>query len=159
MRSYSFITRWHIDAPVATVWDAVVDVESWPQWWKYVRAVESVQKGDESGIGTVHRYTWTGRIPYGLTFDSRLTAITTHERLQAEAFGDLTGTGIWTFAEEGGTTRVRYDWNVSTSKKWMNLLAPLLEPMFRWNHDQIMSEGGRALAKRLGVRLLASEEA
>jgi hypothetical protein len=41
----------------------------------------------------------------------------------------------------------------------MNALAPLLEPVFRWNHHQVMAEGGRGLAKYLGVRLLANDAA
>ena len=51
---------------------------------------------------------------------------------------------------EGSTTRVRYDWTIVTTKRWMNALAPLLEPAFRWNHHQVMAEGGRGLAKYLG---------
>jgi hypothetical protein len=58
------------------------------------------------------------------------------------AVGDLTGNGRWRLAAEGSTTRVRYDWTVFTTKRWMNALAPLLEPAFRWNHHQVMAEEG-----------------
>ena len=122
MKQYSFVTRWHLAAPVSVVWNAIVDIESWPRWWKYVRAVEPVAEGDERGLGTVRRLTWTGRIPYRLVFESRVTEIQTHAVLQAEALGDLSGVGRWTFTEEVGTTHVCYDWKVSTSKKWMNFL-------------------------------------
>jgi hypothetical protein len=54
-----------------------------------------------------------------------------------------------------GFTRVTYDWRISTTQAWMNLLAPLARPVFVWNHDTIMKEGGRAIAAHLGVRLLA----
>ena len=37
---------------------------------------------------------------------------------------------------------------------WMNLLAPLLAPAFRWNHGQVMAQGGHGLAQYLGVPLL-----
>jgi hypothetical protein len=37
----------------------------------------------------------------------------------------------------------------------MNAGAPLLAPLFVWNHDQVMAEGGRGLARHLGVPLLA----
>jgi hypothetical protein len=43
---------------------------------------------------------------------------------------------------------------VTTGKRWMNALAPLLAPVFAWNHDQVMAEGGRGLARHLGVTLL-----
>ncbi|MCA1656715.1 MAG: polyketide cyclase, partial [Actinobacteria bacterium] len=35
------------------------------------------------------------------------------------------------------------------------LLAPLARPVFRWNHDVVMRQGGEGLADRLGARLLA----
>jgi len=44
---------------------------------------------------------------------------------------------------------VRYDWCVRTNRAWMNALAPLLRPVFQWNHDAVMREGGAALARRL----------
>jgi len=50
---------------------------------------------------------------------------------------------------------VRYEWTVDTKKRWMDLLSPMLAPIFRWNHDQVMAEGGRGLARHLGVRLLS----
>jgi len=46
-----------------------------------------------------------------------------------------------------------------TGKPWMNALAPLLAPAFRWNHGQVMGEGGRGLANHLGVRLLSTSAA
>jgi hypothetical protein len=129
-----------------------VDVEAWPTWWKYVKEVALLAKGDANGIGAAHRLTWSGRIPYRLAFESKVTGVKEHEVLEAVASGDLSGTGRWSFREDGGLTQVRYDWQVTTSKAWMNLLAPVLEPVFRWNHDQIMSEGRRALAARLGTK-------
>ena len=34
-------------------------------------------------------------------------------------------------------------------------VSPLLAPVFAWNHDQVMAEGGRGLARHLGVALVA----
>jgi hypothetical protein len=75
--------------------------------------------------------------------------------LEGAADGDLRGTGRWHLAPEDNTTHVRYDWTVVTTKPWMNLMGPLLQPVFRWNHNQVMAEGGRALARHLGVSLLS----
>lgn len=157
MRHYAFTTRWQLQAPVGPVWDAIVDVGSWPRWWKHVHAVEPLCPGDPNGLGAAHRYTWIGRLPYTLTFDARVTEIALHRSVKAEAIGDLRGSGHWTFTEDNSGTHVRYDWQVTTSKPWMNLLTPLLHPIFRWNHDQIMTEGGQALARHLGVGLAHGE--
>ena len=35
----------------------------------------------------------------------------------------------------------------------MNLLAPVARPVFSWNHDELMREGGESLARRLGADL------
>ena len=51
---------------------------------------------------------------------------------------------------------VTFDWEVHTTHAWMNALAPLARPGFAHGHDHLMGRGGQDLARRLGVRLLAS---
>ena len=53
-------------------------------------------------------------------------------------------------------TAVVYDWQVATTKRWMNLLSPIARPVFEYNHDVVMRWGGEGLARRLGARLLAA---
>ena len=48
-----------------------------------------------------------------------------------------------------------YEWNVATTKPWMNLVAPIARPIFAHNHDVVMGWGGEGLARLLGSRLLA----
>jgi hypothetical protein len=76
--------------------------------------------------------------------------------MEGIASGELSGRGRWHLKAENGTTRVRYEWTVETTKPWMNLFAPLLAPAFRWNHGQVMAEGGRGLARHLGVALVSA---
>jgi len=40
---------------------------------------------------------------------------------------------------------------VQLERPWMRLLAPLLAPLFRWNHDRVMRTGCVGLARPLGV--------
>jgi uncharacterized protein YndB with AHSA1/START domain len=157
MSRYALVTEWHLDAPIRRVWDALYDVQSWPKWWPYVKSVMTVAEGDATGVGAVRRYTWGSRLPYSLSFDMRSTVVQVPLVLAGEAMGELTGTGRWTLREQQTTTRVRYDWTVMTTRAWMNVLAPILAPVFRWNHGQVMAAGGRGLAKYLGVALLDSE--
>lgn len=53
-------------------------------------------------------------------------------------------------------TAVVYEWEVETTKRWMNVVGPLARPVFEYNHDVVMRWGGEGLARRLGVRLLAA---
>ena len=154
---YALTTCWLLDAPIDRVWPVLTAPETWPTWWTCVVAVEPLIPGDANGIGAVRRYTWSSRLPYRLTFDMRTTALMQPVYIEGVAHGELTGTGRWDLVEHATGTRVQYTWRVSTGKRWMNALAPLLAPVFTWNHDQVMAEGGRGIARHLGVRLLAYE--
>lgn len=150
---YSLTTVWKLDAPIGRVWDAIHEVQAWPRWWKYVRAVEVIDRGDSNGIGAAHRFTWSSALPYELCFVMRITEIVKPTRMAGVAHGDLDGMGRWTLREESSSTRVQYDWTVRTTQAWMNVLAPVLTPVFRWNHGKVMAAGGAGLAQHLGARL------
>jgi hypothetical protein len=152
-KQYSFTTHWLLDADIGPVWDCIMAVEQWPEWWPAVRTVTPLQPGGSDGVGKVTRFTWRGCLPYRLTFDMRVAEVVRHRRLGGIASGELQGTGVWHFDPIPDGTYVRYDWRVRTAKPWMNLLAPVFEPAFRWNHDHVMATGGAGLARRLGCCL------
>jgi hypothetical protein len=52
------------------------------------------------------------------------------DELEAEATGELAGTGRWTLTAADGGTLVRYNWDIRTTRRWMNLLAPVARPVF-----------------------------
>ena len=154
-KRYSFVTTWHVGADVKAVWQAIVEVEQWPEWWPSVESAVAVAHGNNVGVGTVYRFVWRGKLPYRLSFQMRVSRVEPHEFLEGIATGELEGSGVWRFLSEGGTTRIRYEWGVITTKRWMNLLAPVLRPVFCWNHDHVMTEGGEGLARRLHCELLS----
>lgn len=150
---YSFVTHWRLRAPVDEVWDAISHSERWPSWWRGLERVEELKPAVEaSGVGSLRRYTWKSRLPYRLTFDLRVTRVEPLVLMESEAHGELEGRGLWRFSREGGVTVARYDWNVRTRIGWMNGLAPVAKPLFRWNHNVVMRWGGEGLARRLGDR-------
>jgi carbon monoxide dehydrogenase subunit G len=154
MKQFALTTHWHLDAPIDRVWDALAKPDDWPRWWRYVRAVTEIEKGDAQGVGSLRRYTWSSRLPYSLSFQMRTISMRRPTGMEGIASGDLDGRGHWRLEAQGDTTRVRYDWTVEVGKRWMQAFAPLLAPVFAWNHNQVMREGGRGLARHLGVALL-----
>ncbi len=42
-----------------------------------------------------------------------------------------------------------YSWEVSTTRRWMNRIAPLARPAFAFNHDYVMRQGAHGLATQL----------
>lgn len=155
MREYQFSTIWRIKAPLQAVWDAIFHPDNWHCWWKSVKQVIEMEKGDVSGVGALHRYTWKGALPYRLTFNMRVLNIQPMLTLEGEASGEVEGKGKWHFTHDGTYTIVRYDWHVRTNTWWMNLLAPLVHPLLRWNHDVVMREGAKGLSHLLGASVEA----
>ena len=112
--------------------------------------------GDSTRVGSRYRVAWRSRIPYVLEFDFTVRGIEEGHRMEGDATGDLEGTGCWRLFEDGGVTAVVYDWDVTSTTRWMNALGAIARPVFEYNHDAVMRWGGEGLARKLGVRLLAA---
>ncbi|QOJ23649.1 MAG: SRPBCC family protein [Gammaproteobacteria bacterium] len=152
---FRFITEWQIDAPLEQVYDAIIHCLDWPTWWQGVERVEKLASGDADGIGSVHRFTWKGRIPYRLTFDMKVTGVVSRAVLEGQAEGEVMGSGRWDFSRKDAATIVRYRWQVRTNRCWMNWLAPCAAPVFKWNHHQVMRQGAEGMSRLLNARLLS----
>jgi uncharacterized protein YndB with AHSA1/START domain len=153
---YRFLTTWCLGAAIDPVWEAIYDSKRWPEWWRGVERVIELQPAGGNGAGQVAQYTWKSRLPYELTFEMRSTRIHRPHLLEGEASGELAGVGRWRLFEGDGATVVLYEWNVHTTRAWMNLLAPVARPIFAWNHDYVMRNGGEGLSRLLGAPLLAT---
>jgi uncharacterized protein YndB with AHSA1/START domain len=153
---YCFLTTWLLDSPREPVWEAIYAQRRWPQWWRGVEAADELRSGDADGVGAVSRMVWRSLLPYRVRFEVTTTRVERPHLMEGEAVGELAGTGRWRLYEDGGATAVLYEWNVTTTKPWMNLLAPVARPVFEWNHDWVMAQGGEGIAALLGCRLLGS---
>lgn len=154
MAQYSFVSVWQYAAPVEQIWPILSDMDNWPTWWRGVQRVELLEPAGVDGLGALRRLTWRSQLPYDLVFDSRVVRSVPEQELAGEVSGELQGTGVWTLQQNGDITRMQYNWNVSTTKAWMNALTPIARPFFSWNHDVVMGWGGEGLAKRLGTPLI-----
>jgi uncharacterized protein YndB with AHSA1/START domain len=155
MASHEFdlVTNWHVKAPVAAVWALLNVPEDWPSWWRAVKRVEPIGNGDSQGIGARRRFTWRTALPYQITFDMTATRIEPLRTLEGRAEGELNGVGTWTLSEAPGGTNVRYDWKVTLEMPWQRTLAPVLRPVFTWNHNVVMGWGDQDIKKKLGIAL------
>jgi hypothetical protein len=143
------VTDWTLTAPVEAVWREIAAPEQWPSWWRAVMKVEMLERGDAAGVGALRNITWRTALPYTLTFVIRTTRVEPLRSIEGRAEGELDGTGLWTFTRSGDRTHVRYDWRVAVTRPWMRIAAPLLRPVFAWNHGVVMGWGRDDLAKRL----------
>jgi uncharacterized protein YndB with AHSA1/START domain len=150
--SFHLLTGWSFDAPRETVWRALIAPEEWPSWWRAVAAVERLAEGDANGVGAVRRMTWRTALPYTLTFDMRTTRVEPMALIEGRAEGELTGIGRWRLSGDGAHTGAQYEWIVDVTKPWQRLFAPLLRPVFTWNHNIVMAWGEAGLARKLRIR-------
>ncbi len=157
MAHFSLLTLWKLEAPIDRVWGVLHDTVSWPTWWHYVVRVVPLDPGMANDEGGRWRLVWRTALFYSLAFEARVVRAQPPYLLDAETRGELRGMGRWRLSETGGVTDARYHWDVSTTKPWMNAVAPLLAPAFRWNHERVMAAGAEGLARHLGVRLLRAE--
>jgi hypothetical protein len=152
---YSFETVWKVKAPIEDVWQLIYKQEKWPEWWKGVLNVETLEEGNENNLGKKMRLTWKSILPYELKFDMVSTNIQKPFVLEGLAYGELQGEGKWIFKEDGGITTLQYNWDVNTTKKWMNYLGLILKPIFKWNHNVVMRWGAKGMAKKLNAELVS----
>jgi uncharacterized protein YndB with AHSA1/START domain len=156
MADYAFLTTWLLESPREPVFDAIYAQERWPEWWRGVERADEVAPGDDDRIGAVSRMAWRGFLPYRVEFEVTTTRVERPHLMEGRAVGELEGLGRWRLFDHGGVTAVVYEWDVATTRAWMNLLAPVARPIFEWNHDWVMRRGGEGLARLLGCRLLAA---
>lgn len=148
-RHFDLVSHWRLLAPRDRVWSALTRPDQWPRWWPQVRRVQTLRAGGVDGVGSVRRFDWATRLPYGITVDIEVLDVLPMEQLRGRSRGPLSGEGIWLLREDGPHTDVTYVWRVTLQPGWMRWLAPLLAPLFRWNHAAVMRAGGAGLARHL----------
>ncbi|MFD0589357.1 SRPBCC family protein [Paenibacillus sp. GCM10027627] len=147
---YNFETNWKFEANIEQVWNLISGFK-YDEWWPGVIA-EPIGIGSANGIGDKYRYEFRTKLPYRLSFEAEVIVKEAPCQMEIRSKGELEGRGKWTLTQSGSATHVRYIWQVNTNKAWMNFLAPLLKPAFVWNHDLVMAEGEKGMAKALRAR-------
>lgn len=156
MAYYHFESEWVVSADIEPVFDLLVDPAGYSSWWPSILSARLVSRGDGKGIGAVATYSMRSPLLYRLNFEATVIDASRPERIVIKARGDLIGTGTFDLSRVGNNTVARYDWKVSTAKRWMNLVSPVGRPAFAWAHHSVMREGCAGLARELGARLVST---
>lgn len=149
-KEYVWRSDWLLPAPVERVWTILTRPEDWPRWWPFVASVEALRPGDDADVGALRRFVWRTRLPYRIHLDMETLEVVPGRLLRARASGDADGLGTWSLLDLGGHTRVNYEWRIRPHRTWMRHLAPLMAPLFKWNHDRVMAAGRAGLIRHLG---------
>jgi uncharacterized protein YndB with AHSA1/START domain len=149
MRPYVFVDEWDVAAPPESVFAAIADARTYPQWWRPVYL--DVDADGPAELGKESRQHFKGRLPYHLHTRSRVVALDPLQTVTAEVDGDLRGRGTWTLTPTAAGTHVRFDWQVHADRRLLKALTPVLRPLFRWNHNWAIAramEGLEPYARR-----------
>ncbi len=148
---YRFLTVWWTSAEISRVWEVMATYAAWPTWWRGIRSVEVLRRGDESGAGTILRQQWRSRVPYTLVFDLEMLRIEKWKLLDGQAKGDLEGACRWTFTAVDGGTELRFNVDARPGRWWMNLPIPFTSRIVQASFKTIMDWGREGLERTLGV--------
>ena len=148
--SYRFVTVWRVPGTVAEVQAVLSDSAALTRWWPavYLDVVPRVE-GDADRLGSVTDLHTTGWLPYTLKWTLTITEPITDSGFALCAAGDLNGTGVWTFVQDGPEVVITYYWKVSAGKPLLRRLSWLLRPAFAANHRWAMARGEESLKLEL----------
>jgi hypothetical protein len=156
---YHFIDKWRVAGDVKEVADIIDDALSLPRWWPSVYfEVNEIEAGGEGGLGKLISLRAAGWLPYTLRINFRTVESRYPNGFSMEASGDLEGTGIWTFEQDGPYVRISYDWTIRANKPIIRRLSFLLKPIFRSNHNWTMKRGEESLKLELTRRRATTPE-
>ena len=148
--AFHIITSWRVPATMDEVATILTDATSVPHWWPEVYLSATVTApGDLRNIGRKVAFESKGKLPYHIHWTAELTAADLPQTWEIAATGDLTGRGIWTLRQDGDVTVADYDWQVRADRPLFRILAPLLAPVFAWNHRWAMARGEEGLRREV----------
>jgi hypothetical protein len=144
---YSFRSLWQVDAKPDDVYQALREVDDYPEWWPEVRSVEPV---DEATYDMVVR----SLLPYDLVFRTFRSLEEPQSRmLEAQMTGDLAGFSRWTITPAIHGTTLVFEERVEARKPMLRRLGAVARPAFVANHALMMRHGRRGLRAYLaGLR-------
>jgi hypothetical protein len=148
-RLYTFHSNWELPTSKRDVWQALsAEPFSWQDWWPELNDVHDMKRVD--GLrGTTFSCSWRAPMGYRLKSDVTIGKVVDLKQVTLHTDGDIRGSVICWLSETDGHTNIKIDWQVTTTKTWMKYLAPLLNPLFIYNHHAVMRSGERGLRNYL----------
>lgn len=157
---YHFFTEWRVAGTIDEVKAILGDGLSLTRWWPSVYlSLEQVAEGGPGNLGAALDLHTKGWLPYTLRWRLTITEPLTNTGFALAASGDLEGTGLWTFTQDGPEVLITYDWRIHATKPLLRRLGWLLKPAFSANHTWAMRMGEESLKLELRRRRLDPEAA
>lgn len=144
---YKFVSIWRIQAPQSAVGQALLHYEDWTSWWQGLENVRVIHTKNPVSLRFI--CTWRSMLGYKLYTTITVSSHIPNTYIAFTSAGDLVGDGNFILHQHGAATTITIHWNVYTTKAWMNLLTPLLRPIFVYSHSRLMKQGETGLRQYL----------
>lgn len=146
LHTYRFRSTWRLVAAPNDVYQALRDVDDYPEWWPQVHRADRV---DDATYDMVVR----SLLPYDLSFRSIRSREDPSARiLEATMSGDLDGFTRWTVTMDDSGSRLVFEEEVVARNALLRRLAVVARPAFVANHAAMMRAGRRGLRAYLAGR-------
>ncbi|MGE0057499.1 MAG: polyketide cyclase [Dehalococcoidia bacterium] len=157
---YHLVSQWRVLGTVEECYDIISAAEDTPRWWPAAFSeVLTIEKGDETGLGTIVRMKTQGYLPYTLNWHLRVTDVIPNTSISFKVWGDFEGEGQWTFTQNDAWCDIGYDWRITVKKGIVRYLSFLGRPVFVSNHRWAMARGEESLRIELARRHAPSDVA
>jgi hypothetical protein len=149
--SLEVLTQWRFSATGPEVSEILLDFCTYPNWWPsvYLDAIATP-------AGTVVKT--KGWLPLTSRWTLRLSEDRGPHGFTIIAQGDLSGTGILTIDEIGGSAIVTCDWNVTLTKGTLKILRTPFKRILRANCHWALKQGEDSLRLEIIRRRAAAEK-
>jgi uncharacterized protein YndB with AHSA1/START domain len=143
-KEYVFRDEWDANAPRESLFDALADARTYPEWW--VPVYHEVEGDGEPAVGCRTTQRFKGKLPYTLSTTSEIVRYERPGSFEVKVVGDLSGKGIWTLTpNDDGSVHIRFDWTVLADRPLLRILSPIARPVFRWNHNWSAARAAQGL--------------
>lgn len=141
---------WRSTAPVEDVWDVLVDLETWPEWWPAISGVTLVEPSAH-GIAAA-RLTFSTRPPLR-PLVATLEVVERHQPSRLDVVvsdGPLGGSGVFTIDPDPEGSRSCYDVSLSVRSLLFKPIEPILRSGTRSAGRERLVRAGEDLARLAG---------
>ena len=136
--------EYRFDRTPQEVWDAIAQVDSYPQWWPWLR------RFDAAGLAVGERWRCTISPPVPYVLRLVLTIVEAHPpvRIDATVTGDIRGEASVELFGDGDGCRVRLRSSLAPARQPLRSVAALAPWLARRGHDWVLDTGSRQFRRR-----------
>lgn len=143
-RSYTFSV-----AP-DDLWAVLEDTDGYEAWWPWLRSFEV--EGAALSEGSVMHGVVVPPVPYKMSVEVEILAVSRPKRLEAIVRGDLEGQASISLSPDGArgeSTRVDVSWSVEMMQRPMRVADRFARPVLRRGHDLVVAVTVAGLRRHL----------